>query len=321
MKEPVVENPEPAIIDNDLVKDVVYNHVTFNVGESWESGSDLKPSFIYPGTRVLYDVYGDGVFDTWNEGEQYSYVLDKIRESRVHDKVYVMEEMTPYVTADGRFAYISRLRMKDNGEEFDMITDSDLLIIPGNRYYVMFSVCYRSDETVPLDIREIVDTATFDLGPVIPKDDSILEGYSYINDFDLSVIEFTDSENFVMYLYPNNRDEAYSRGTYRYYFGEEALRKVEELGNDTLENNVARLYGFEHASDYNEYVQHMNGTGFMVFIILETKDIVDLVGNEIQTSDQSFYVGEFLRINQTLYLIDEDGYSSIWCNEQYEEYY
>ena len=321
----IVSGLHEPVIDNDLVSDVVYDCITFKVGESWvDLSKDDSPVYVYPDTRVVYSLLGYSYFSDWvkNEDNYFSYVLDYLRETDGFDKVTVLKRMDPYVTADGRNAYISRLRINHEFDGMDSYWDTDLLIIPENKFFVLFTVVYRPDETVPLDIREVVDTATFDFAStdeetsesesVNSDEASILGGLSLEEGLYNRVLEFTDSNNFVIYFNPDNRGVSYSSGTYRAYFGEEAIKKVEESGNDAFENSVARIFKNVNASDYNEYYDYFDGIGDIVFIIFETKSIVDDAGNELQTSEQTLYVGAYYNNDHTLILYDENEELYLW---------
>ena len=161
--EHIPDSHEP-IIDNDLVVDVVKDKVTFKVGQSWTLADGTDNYYFYPGTLVMYYVSGSGSFGEYGSEDNYfSYVLEFVRDHNSYSNVLVTERMTPYVTADNRNAYISRLKITESDDTMEVIHDTDLLIFPEEKYFVLFDAVHEPEETVPLDIREVVNTATFDL--------------------------------------------------------------------------------------------------------------------------------------------------------------
>ena len=105
-KTDIISQISEPVIDNDLVKEVVYDDVTFKVGESWVLEEDEDSMYFYPGTRILYYVSCYGTFaDFVNEDNYIGYVLEYIRDTEGVDNVLVTERMTPYTTADKPVAF------------------------------------------------------------------------------------------------------------------------------------------------------------------------------------------------------------------------
>ncbi len=327
----IVSGLHEPVIDNDLVKDVVYDCITFKVGESWVNLSqDDFPMYVYPDTRVVYSFLGSGYFLDWvkNEDNYFSYVLDYLRENDGLDKVTVLKRMDPYVTADGRDAYISRLRINQEFGGVDCYWDTDLLIIPENKFFVLLTVVYPPDETVPLDIREVVDTATFDFESmddatfdteVEDSEESTYDTESDIADQVFSVegmtfydkdsnitVEFYDSDNFYVYADPDNTATNFAYGNYKVYVGETALELLYEnpdFGNtkyetqrhilDTISQDIYTTPEY-HIRDF--------GNGYIIAIVFDTKGFVASDDSGIDFS--SLYYGYQIKENDVLVLSD-----------------
>ena len=78
------------IIDNDLVKEAVYDKITFKVGESWAPVNGKSGMYFYPGTTILYYVSCSGSFNDFvNEENYFDYVIQYLRDSDVANNVTV----------------------------------------------------------------------------------------------------------------------------------------------------------------------------------------------------------------------------------------
>ena len=153
----------PQIVDNDLVVDVECNGISFKVGESWTPAEDNEGVYYYPGGDFIYMVSMYGTYnDKTREDNFFNYALEEIRKVDFYKNVLVISGEEPYVTADGRDAFISRLKIIAVGGNMEITHDADLLVIPEDKFFVLFHVAHEAEETAPLDIRELVDTATFD---------------------------------------------------------------------------------------------------------------------------------------------------------------
>ena len=285
----ISEMSEP-VIDNDLVVDVNYEGITFKVGQLWEPAESDDGVYFYPGTNFLYYVSCIGTFREHVKEENYiSYVIEYLRRNEGLDNVVVIEKMTPYVTADNRNAFISRLLIKETANGTEFRHDADLVIIPSKRYFALFDVVYQPGETVPLDIRELTDTATFDLGP-----DNVVAGFSFFDENRNTVIQFTDSENFVTYIDADNRDALYAYGTYEFYIGDEAIEQVSDMKEYGLTEDEIEL------SNRNMGIDDEN----FVAIVFEIKGYVDEEGNDNENDITSLYIGSYIEEDDALDLLN-----------------
>lgn len=297
------------IIDNDLVVDAAYKNIHFKVGESWVKEETEEGMYFYPGTDILYFVGGYGVFnDRVDEDNYIGYALQFFREGETLDNVLVTERMVPYTTADGRDAFISRLRIYQSDDSIDLIHDADLLIIPDNKFFVLFTVAYQADQTVPLDIREVVDTATFDLDPVIS---SVIEGFSFYDEKNEVAIKFTDSQNFVTYLDPDNRDGYYVYGTYSFYMGDEAIDQVDGMKEYGLTESEIRETMPNMLGQYSFLEDDPDKKGVdeddFIAIVFDIKGFVDEEGNEGADDFQEFtalYIGLYIEEYEALDMLN-----------------
>ena len=291
------------VIDNDLVVDVDYEDITFKVGELWVPVSNEEGMYFYPDTDIVYYVSCYGTFSNYVIEENYfPYVIEYLRDHEILDKVTVIEKMTPYVTADEREAYISRLHIKESNDGIEICHDADLVIIPKNKYFALFSVVYGSDENVPLDIREVVDTATFDLGPL-----NAVEGLSFYDEGSNSAVEFTDSENFVTYMDADNRDVYYAYGTYSVYMGEEAIEQVSGM----------KEYGL--TKEEIEYGMPSNSFDNFIALVFDIKGYVDEDGNDNENEFTALYIGTYDEENGVMDMLNCSTISFYhWVKEEVE---
>ncbi len=329
LKEPVNENPEPAVIDNDLVKDVVYDGITFKVGDSWKycSVSDGRPFYVYPDTRIVYRLLGWGVFPDWaqNDDDYFTYVLECLRVLDSNEEVEVMERMSPYITADGRDAYISRLRIECKLNGIDNYWDTDLLIIPENKFHICFSVLHTPETIVPVDIREVVDTATFDFDSIFDvkvdnEDEAKIENESdnadqvfsvegmtfYDKDSNITV-EFYDSDNFYVYADPDNTATNFAYGNYKVYVGEDAadlLYDNPDFGNSTHETTRHIYYTLlqDVYTNPDYHIRHF-GEDYLIVIVFDTKGFV-ASDDDSGIDFSSLYYGYQIEENDVLVLSD-----------------
>ena len=297
---PIFKEP---VIDNDLVVDVKYDDISFKVGKLWVPASKEEGMYFYPDSDIVYYVSCYGSFNDYViEDNYFPYVIEYLRDHENLDKVTVIEKMTPYVTADERDAYISRLRIKESNDNLEVCHDADLLIIPDKKYFVMFSVVYGNDETVPLDIRELVDTATFDLGPL-----NAVEGLSFYDEGSNSTVEFTDSENFVTYMDADNRDVYYAYGTYSVYMGEEAIEQVSGM----------KEYGL--TKEEIEYGMPSNSFDNFIALVFDIKGYVDEDGNDNENEFTALYIGTYDEENGVMDMLNCSTISIYhWVKEEVE---
>ena len=307
-KTDIVQEFHEPIIDNDLVVDVVWHDITFKVGESWNHTGSESCMYLYPGTDILYFVSVYATFgDHVNEENYITYAVDYIRDTESVDSVLVTESMVPYITADGRDAFISRLRLTQSGNGLELIHDADLVIIPDKNFFALFNVVYEPGEAVPLDIREVVDTATFDLGP---SDCNVVAGFSFYDEDWEALIDFTDSEKFVTYLDYDNRDILYSYGTYEFYMGEDAKEHVSEMKEYGLTKEEIEEVMPYHLGQYSEIGNHFQGERVeeedFIAIVFELEGAVDEEGNE-KVYDETvavLYIGFYIQEYDALHLLN-----------------
>ena len=331
------------IIDNDLVAGVTYDYVSYKVGESWTPVSSEYNLFVYPGSSILYGVLMYGTYSEYASKQNYfEYVLKDIRETDSIVYANVLEGEEPYTTADGREATISRLRLKQqspDGAEF--YHDADLLILPEEMYFFVFSVAYSEDEAVPLDIREVVDTAIFDFGPLsfsdyepeevtvytfedVPEDEYFyIEGHSFYDRSTDRAFEFADSDSFFIYADPENRVTNYAYGTYKVYRGEEAYEQLyenPEFGStrELREERIVWSLAQEFMSEFDDK-PHAFGNEDFFTIVFDSKGFV-ASDDDPQIDFLSVYYGFYIRDYDVMVMFDgSDDHYFIWEVEENEE--
>ena len=241
--------------------------------------SDINCIYKYPGTDIFYMASGSGRFGyRVDEDNYFTYVLKYLREKEDFKNVLAIEKMKLYETADGREAYISRLEITESDGSIEVQRDADLLIFPAQKCFVMFEVAHYPDDTVPLDIREVVDTATFEFGP-----ENVVEGSSFYEEDRDCLLEFTDSENFVTYLDPDNKDILYAYGTYSVYVGEDAIQQVSGMDEYGLSREDI-MFGITNMD------QSYTSEHFMA-LVFDIKGSVDEAGNDSESEASVLYIG------------------------------
>ncbi len=307
------------IIDNDLVKEVVYDKITFKVGESWIPADERDGMYFYPGTDTLYYVSCTGSFSDYVIEENYfDYVIQYLRDSKIYDYVTVVSKMKSYKTADKREAYISRLYIKESGNGLELCHDADLVIIPELKYFVVFDVAYDIGEELPLDIREVTDTAVFNFGPR-----SVVEGFSFYDEISNTIIEFTDAENYVTYLEPDDLDIQYTFGTYKVYMGEDAVKKVTRMneydfGEEDVELFVQGM--LEQCSDIGAHFrgERVDEEDFMA-IVFKNEGYVDEEGKDQDDEFTALYIGFYIEEYDALIMVNCDSMDGYYWVKQEEK--
>lgn len=299
-KEHIVETFIPTIIDNDLVVDVVaYEDIHYKIGESWIATDDDTPICVYPGANFIYYVSQYGDFPERVSEENYlNTVIKKLREVEGVSNVIMTDKNESYTTADGREALITRVQYN---EPDGFAHDSALLIFPNEKKYVRFDVVYDPDKTVPLGIREVVDTATFDFGPVI-----VLKGFSFIDEDRNAAIQFIDSENFVTYMDADFRDNYYVYGTYEYYLDDEAVEHVAGM----------KEYALTKEEIENANLNQVSEGEVFIAIVFEIKGYVDEEGNDIENEKTALYIGAYSEKADSMILFNCNSFSFYFLEKE-----
>ncbi len=305
------------VIDNDLVKEAVYDKITFKVGESWAPALGESGMYFYPGTNIVYYISCSGSFNDFVYEENYfDYVIQYLRDSKGLENVTVVEKMKSYKTADKRDAYISRLFFKESEGDLIIRHDADLLIIPELKYFVVFDVAYDEGSELPLDIRAVTDTAVFDFGPR-----NLLEGFTFYDENNNTLIQFTDSENFKTYLDPDDLDSYYSYGTYKVYMGEDAIKKVSRMEEYGLTREDVEFVVQGMLEQYSDIGAHFRGErvdeeDFMA-IVFKTKEQVDETGEDNENLFGSLYIGFYIEEYDALVMVNVDSMNAgLWVKQE-----
>ncbi len=299
--------PEP-VIDNDLVEDTSFGYVSFKVGESWIPASGEGGLYYYPDGVSLYMLYMYGTIRReMDHGDYFNIVLDYLREDELYKSITVKERMTPYTTADDREGYISRLIANEKDKNGNTIRhEIDLVIIPDKMFYAVFDASTYEDRELPLDIREITDTATFDFPPEL-----IMEGNKYCDTLQGTLVDFEDDKNFKYYVDEKNLFDNYIYGTYTAYCGEDAIDQIvsmEEYGltKYDIEMFIFMIqYGDVNIYEHN-YDAHVDMDDFYAVVFnVEGASILE-EDEDLELDFSTLYLGFYSEEEDALQLVNYD---------------
>lgn len=210
--------------EESLTKECSYEHVTFCVGDNWSKIDNIKGAFAYPDNKSAYMLQGVSPLgagadaDTFYKSlvDYYSHQNDQIDEK-------ACEAMKPYTTANGIDGYIGRITLTEPGSngQSDIHHEIDVLVLPQKNYVVTFDAQCVSSNSLPVDIREITNTARIDIAT-----EDVTKGGMFVDQNKNSLLDLSSEGQFITYFDKNDKEGEYVQGTCEIYRGKEAVEKV-----------------------------------------------------------------------------------------------
>lgn len=191
--------------------------ISFSVDGSWEPLSGYNGTFSTPQKTAVYQLQGVSCLGSYTPEDFFKTLLDEY--SRSNEIISSDDKLTPFVTADGIDSYVGRIEMNVNNIFFSI----DLLIVPQKNTVVTFAAQAADKDTLPVDIREITNTAEIN----IAKEDYIT-GNTFIASDD-SELFLKDGGEFIYYQKADDHNQPYCTGKYEVYHGQEAFDKLESM--------------------------------------------------------------------------------------------
>lgn len=227
------------IESGDFSQECTIDNVTFYVDENWLPMSGQDGAFVTPDNKVAYMVLGVTPLYSFTPEEFYENLI-KEYESK-YEVTKKDDALSAFVTADSIDAMIGNVEMTVNNSSAFV----DILIVPQKNIVVTFSAQCAIGNELPVDIRRVTETATFDIGT---KD------YVSGNQFrasDGSELCLLDDGTFMYYMDTDDHDLGYVTGTYKIYYGQEAIDAIAGmseygLSEEELESVIA--------NDMNGYI-------------------------------------------------------------------
>ena len=307
---------EESHTEEGLTRECICEHVTFCVGDSWTKIDDVEGAFLYPGNKAIYMLQGATPLGAGMDADIFYKSLVDFYSSQQNNRIdeKACEAMKPYTTSDGMDGYIGRITLTapgDNGQS-DIHHEIDVLVLPQKNYVVTFDAQCKVSDSLPVDIREITDTARID----IAKDD-VTEGGVFVEQSTNTLLDLSTEGHFIMYFDKDDKKGEYVQGTCEIYRGQEAVEKVaamteygitrEELDdrigqsmngyslNGTMPGNSADTY---HVCEDSFYA--------MVFRVSahHEKD-----GNVEQIENDTLYIGFYVEELQMLDMVNCKSFS------------
>ncbi|SCX17145.1 hypothetical protein SAMN02910339_02389 [Lachnospiraceae bacterium YSD2013] len=218
-----------------LTRECTYGCITFKVGEDWIKVEDKETTFLYPDGQSQYQILGTSELGRYTPEEFFTELVTLYMNEGAEIDVKGLKPLTSYVTADGIEGYVGRITFtKENTYHVEI----DVLILPDKDYVVTIAGLCDKDRTLALDVRVITDTITINKETVAVKKAMVEGGVTSktvnVNScfYDAntgSLLDMTDTENFKIYVFADNKDGLYSGGTYEVYMGDDAVDKVDEM--------------------------------------------------------------------------------------------
>ena len=210
-----------------LTKECVYEYVTFCVGDNWKKIDDIDGAFVYPDNKSIYMLQGVSPLGARVDADTvYKSLIDHYSQQNNQIDENACEDMKPYTTANGIDGYIGRITLTELGSngQSDIHHEIDVLVLPQKNYVVTFDAQCVSSNSLPIDIREITNTARIE----IATEDVTKDGVFVEQNTD-SLLDLSTEGHFITYFDKNNKEGEYVQGTCEIYRGKEAIEKVAAL--------------------------------------------------------------------------------------------
>lgn len=236
--EVIGSNDNTALQGDVLTKEYTYGNLTFKVGSDWTEIDDERAdvTFVHSDGYTQYSLlalYDDTMSS--DVEEYFKKLLSELMDSGKTLDPKGLKPIVPYTMADGRDAYVGRITVTKDDLAY---AETDVLLIPDIKYMIAIVGVYTKNRKLPMDVRDITDTVTINKetgavtkttveGGVTSKTVNVNSCFYDANTG--SLLDMTDTENFKIYVFADNKDGLYSGGTYEVYMGDDAVDKVDEM--------------------------------------------------------------------------------------------
>ena len=163
------------------------DNISFSVNEDWEEYSGQEGTFIPPDKKSAYSLQGVSNLGSYTPETFYQSLI--LGYKTEHEIISSDEALSDFTTADGIQSKIGRIEMSKDNVFFSI----DVLIVPQKNTVVTFASQTPDKSTLPIDIREITNTAKINIAQ---------EDYIYGNTFiasDDSELCLNDNGEFIYY--------------------------------------------------------------------------------------------------------------------------
>lgn len=201
----------------DFNQECTVDNVTFYVDEDWLPMSGQDGAFVTPDNKVAYLLLGVSPLGSYSPEEFYENLVKEY--GSMYEVTKKDDSLSSFVTADSIDAKIGNVEMTVN----NTFASVDILIVPQKNIVVTFTGQCAIGSELPVDVRRVTETATFDIGT---KD------YVSGNQFrasDGSELCLLDDGTFMYYLDTDDHDFGYVTGTYTIYYGQEAVDAIADM--------------------------------------------------------------------------------------------
>ena len=218
---------EESLKEVSLTKECEYEHVTFCVGDNWSKIDDIEGAFVYPDNKSIYMLQGVSPLGTGVDADTfYKSLVDYYSQQNNQIDEKACESMKPYTTANGIEGYIGRITLTEPGSngQSDIHHEIDVLVLPQKNYVVTFDAQYVSPNSLPVDIREITNTARIDIAT-----EDVTKGGVFVDQNTDSLLDLSTEGQFITYFDKNDKEGEYVQGICEIYRGKEAVEKAAAL--------------------------------------------------------------------------------------------
>jgi len=290
-----------------LSKECTYDHITFRIGNDWKEWENREGVYVHADGSSKYMILGTSELGAKFDAEEFYSELVRMysAEKNMIDQD-TGEAMKPYVTADGVEGYIGRISMnKKSDEKNEDHFDVDVLVLPTKNYVVTLAAQCDAKASLPLDIREITNTVKIDIAA-----EQVATGSTFYDKNTDTLLDLTDSDRFLLYLFPEKEEGMYVDGTYEVYRGEEAIKQVSSmkeygLTQEELEEKIKDEYDGYILNGSKEFAEKTTDDYFVCkddfyAIVFDIEKYHDENGNEMDNKQETLYIGYYVEELDTL---------------------
>ncbi len=279
------------------LQECTVDHVTFSACGYWEHRPEEGHEGTYVDTLLNegYQLQGISPLGSYTPDTFFQTLVNSYRETCAIEKVD--ETVSPFTTADGLDAYVGRVEMISSNTYFSV----DVLIVPQKNIVATFSGQCQYGETLSTDIREMTETAVFD----IAAEDMVTGKVFTVEDG--SEIQLGTDGRFLWFREAGDPDSDSVSGEYEVLRGQKAIDRVVYMTEygltyEELEGVIrADMNGYKPGgSDPLDFLNEDSGeTGYQICtdsfyaVILHNQKLAS--GKDVKDVDtQTLYIGYYL---------------------------
>lgn len=283
------------------LQSITVDDVTFSVAKDWEHTpmDGYEGTFMTPEQDAAYQLQGVSSLGSYTPDAFYQELKDFY--SKSYEITQADDTLTTDSMPDGVECYIGHIEMTARSTNFSI----DVLIAPQKNKVATFAAQCAEGNTPPVDIREVSNTAVFEVGT-----EDIVHGNTFLAN-DGSELCLADDNTFLYYQSADDHSGAYCTGTYESLYGQAAIDKLASmteygLTKEELEQTLsADMNGYtpggSSPTDFLDSEEDANtDTGYHVCtdtfyaVILHNEQMVEASGETSAMGNDTVYLGYYI---------------------------